>query len=87
MTVSYKLLFLKSFDKDIRKLNHSLIPHIIEKTLSLENNPRPQQSKKMRGADNEYRLRIGDYRVFYTIDDTKKEITICHVTHRREAYR
>ena len=87
MTACYKIIFLKSFDHDLRKLDKRLIPVMVEKVLALENNPHPAQSKKMRGTNNEYRLRVGDYRVFYSIDNTEKEITIYHVAHRREAYR
>jgi len=84
---SYEMVFLKSFDRDLRRLDRQLIPVIVEKVLALENNPRPAQSKKLRGTDDEYRLRVGDYRVFYTVDDAKKKVTIYHVAHRREAYR
>ena len=87
MTASYELIFLKSFDRDLRKLDRQLIPNIVEKVLALEGNPYPAQSKKLRGTINEYRLRVGDYRVFYTIDKTEKKIIIYHVAHRREAYR
>lgn len=87
MTTSYELIFLKSFDRDLRKLDRKLIPVIVEKVFALESNPYPTQSKKMRGTYNEYRLRVGDYRIFYTVDKTEKKITIYHVAHRREAYR
>jgi mRNA interferase RelE/StbE len=87
MTASYELIFLKSFDRDLRGLDRQIIPAIVEKILVLENNPRPTQSKKLRGTHNEYRLRVGDYRIFYTIDDAKKRIILYHVAHRREAYR
>ncbi len=87
MTASYELIFLKSFDRDLRRLDRQIIPIIVEKILALESNPRPTQSKKLRGTHNEYRLRVGDYRIFYVIDNAKKKITIYHVAHRREAYR
>ena len=84
---SYELIFLKSFDRDLRGLDRQLIPVIVEKMLVLENDPRPAQSKKLRGTDGEYRLRVGDYRIFYTVDDAEKTVAIYHVAHRREAYR
>ncbi len=87
MTASYELVFLKAFDRDLRGLDRQIIPIVVGKALALENNPRPTQSKKLRGTDNEYCLRVGDYRIFYTIDDAEKRITIYHVAHRREAYR
>jgi mRNA interferase RelE/StbE len=87
MTASYELRFSKSFDRDIRKIDHKLVPWVVGKILALEQNPRPLQSKKLKGAGDEYRLRIGSYRAFYTIDDESKVIVIFHITHRRDAYR
>lgn len=53
---------------------------------SLETNPRPTDSKKLKG-DAGYSLRVGTYRVLYDIDDKAKAVTIYRVKHRREAYR
>ena len=87
MTGSYDIRFAKSYEKDLRGLPRQMIPVVVEKTLRLIDNPRPLQSRKLRGTDDEYRLRIGNYRVFYTIDDKLNVITVYHVAHRREAYR
>ena len=87
MTVSYDIRFVKSFERDLRSLSREMVPVIIEKALKLEKEPRPPQSKKLRGSQDEYRLRVGDYRVFYTIDDAEHVVTVFHVAHRREAYR
>ena len=53
---------------------------------SLENNPRPPDSKKLKG-DAGYSLRVGTYRVLFDIDDKAKVVTIYRIKHRREAYR
>jgi mRNA interferase RelE/StbE len=84
---SYDIRFAKSFEKDLRGLPRQTIPVIVEKTFRLAEDPRPVQSRKLRGTNDEYRLRIGNYRVFYTIDDKQKVVTVYHVAHRREAYR
>ncbi len=52
----------------------------------LEQNPRPSDSKKLKG-DAGFSLRIGTYRVLYDIDDQARKVTIYRVKHRREAYR
>ncbi|RPH60109.1 MAG: type II toxin-antitoxin system RelE/ParE family toxin [Chloroflexi bacterium] len=52
----------------------------------LEENPRPTDSKKLKG-DAGYSLRVGTYRVLYDIDDKAKTVTIYRIKHRREAYR
>jgi mRNA interferase RelE/StbE len=53
--------------------------------LALEDNPRPAGAKKLHGEDS-YRLRVGDYRVLYTIDDQSRVVTVYAVGHRREVY-
>lgn len=49
-------------------------------------NPRPPGAKKLSGVDG-YRVRKGDYRILYTIDDKKKKVVIYRIGHRREIYR
>ncbi len=55
--------------------------------LKLANNPRPSGSVKLAGGSNLYRIRIGDYRVVYRIDDAHQLVEITIVAHRREVYR
>lgn len=84
---SYKLEFKKSSLKDLKKLDKKVIPLIINKIESLSNNPRSLQSIKLSGALNSFRLRIGDYRVVYQINDSEKIVTIFGIGHRKEIYR
>jgi len=58
---------------------------ISRRILTLEDNPRFRGAKKLSGRE-EYRLRIGDYRVLYTIDDKNGVVIIFAVGHRREIY-
>ena len=83
----YKVQFIKSFKRDLNSIPQDMIPVIIKKSLELEKTPRPIQSKKLRGSIDRYRLRVGNYRIFYAINDKEKVITIYNVIHRREAYR
>jgi mRNA interferase RelE/StbE len=48
--------------------------------------PRPPGCKKLKGGEKEYRIRVGDYRIIYTIDDLAKAIEVTRVAHRREVY-
>lgn len=68
------------------KLPREIHARISKRILSLEDNPRPSGAKKLAGRE-EYRLRIGDYRVLYAIDDEEDAITVFAVVHRREVYR
>lgn len=53
---------------------------------TLQNNPRPPGAKKLTGSE-EYRIRWGDYRMLYTIDDKSSIVRIYRIRHRREVYR
>jgi len=48
--------------------------------------PRPPGSKKLKGGKDLWRVRIGDYRVVYSVNDDEKEIQVTRIAHRREAY-
>lgn len=74
-------------EKDLKKLSKETFSAIIENIRSLANNPHPPNSKKIKGSPNDWRLRIGDYRVLYEINNATKAITVMRVKHRRDAYR
>jgi len=54
---------------------------------ALSDDPLPRQSTKLAGAEHLYRIRVGDYRVIYTIDHQAKQVIVHYVRHRRDAYR
>ncbi len=59
---------------------------ITQAVLRLERDPRPQGSTKLRGLED-YRLRIGQYRILYSIDDRERIVEVVAVGHRRDVYR
>ena len=81
-----KILFVKSAEKELLRLKKSLAQRIFQKISLLKNNPYGQNSQKLEGNKG-YRIRIGDYRVVYTIDKENKIILIIKIGHRREIYR
>lgn len=81
-----KLYFVKSAEKELLKLDKNLAKRILERIYLLINNPYGQNSQKLGGGKG-YRIRIGDYRVVYTVDKTAKEITVIRIRHRRDVYR
>ena len=85
--MSYELHIERNAEKDLNKLEKTLFIEIATKIKRLADNPHPHGSKKITGAQNDWRLRIGDYRVLYEIDNKTKTIKIMRVKHRREAYR
>ena len=68
------------------RLPRAVFARVIQVLLKLERNPRPVGCKKLRGVER-YRLRVGDYRVLYIIDDAAASIEIVAVGHRRDVYR
>jgi mRNA interferase RelE/StbE len=83
----YEILLELRAEKDLRKLSSELFQRTIAKIQSLSENPKPQGSRKIAGSKNDWRIRIGDYRAIYEIDEQEKRVRIMRVRHRREAYR
>ena len=68
------------------RLPDKIHKRISDKILTLETDPRPPGTKKLQGEEG-CRLRVGDYRVLYTVDDQTRRVFVYSVAHRREAYR
>jgi mRNA interferase RelE/StbE len=60
---------------------------IAEKIQNLADEPRPDGVVKLKGSDNEYRIRVGDYRVRYEIDDENQLVQLLQCKHRKDVYR
>lgn len=84
--MSYQVLIRSSAEKEMDALPVAFHKRIAAKIVSLGENPRPAGCKKLKGTDG-YRIRIGNYRVVYTIDDKAVLVTVVGVGHRREVYR
>jgi len=67
----YTIIISKSVQKQIDKFPQSLISRIAQKVQQLANEPRPLGVVKLKSYDNQYRIRVGDYRIRYKIDDTQ----------------
>lgn len=83
----YTLLIRHSAERDLRRLPCDLFERINERILSLREYPRPHGVRKLVGAQEGWRVRVGDYRILYQIDDDAQMVTIVRVKHRRDAYR
>lgn len=84
--MGYEVRIIRSAEKDLDLLPAVVHARISQRILNLENNPRPRGIKKLSGRE-EYRLRVGDYRILYLVDDIKGTVTVMAVGHRREVYR
>jgi len=83
----YSIRFKKSAEKEIEKLPVSVVKRIIPAIDDLALNPRPKGSKKLESKEEIWRIRIGDYRVLYSIEDVIKIIEIRHIGHRKDIYK
>ncbi|MCL0052980.1 type II toxin-antitoxin system RelE/ParE family toxin [Dehalococcoidales bacterium] len=84
--MKYEVRIVPAAEREMDKLPTPVHTRLSRRILSLEGNPRPRGAKKLGGRE-EYRLRVGDYRVLYTIDDKGCMVTVFAVGHRREVYR
>ena len=81
----YKVEVIPSTQKDLDNLEKKFFIQIKNKINSLKFNPRPANCLKLT-AEEGYRLRSGDYRILYRIDDKNKIVYIYRVKHRKESY-
>jgi mRNA interferase RelE/StbE len=73
--------------RDLDRLPQAVLRRIHKSLGGLANEPRGTQTKKLMTADNLYRLRVGDYRILYEIDDQSRLVLVHGVRHRKDAYR
>jgi len=83
----YEIIFSKHVVKDLRRLPTFIVDQIFEQVERLKENPKPTNSKKLKGYTNLYRIRQGDYRIVYTLEDKQLVIEVIKVAHRKDVYR
>ena len=82
----YKVIVSKTASKELADLPTKVVNHIIPAIKRLEDDPRPSGCKKLKGGQEAWRIRIGDYRVIYTIDDVIHVVDVRSVGHRKDIY-
>ena len=82
----YKIETSPAAERQLKKLPEEIRMPISESISALKNNPRPVGVKKMSGQPNLYRIRVGKYRILYTIFKQDSLIIITKVAHRRDVY-
>lgn len=85
--MAYSVGVQRRAQKQIARLPATTQDRRIEDALqALANDPRPRSSRRLRDREG-LRLRVGDYRVIYEIDDDRQMVTVLQVGHRRDVYR
>jgi mRNA interferase RelE/StbE len=86
MAGRFKVLFTDPAEKDLNKLDTKIGDRILAKIDLLEVDPFLPSSKRLKG-DVTFRLRVGDYRVIYEVDNRNKQVIIYRVRHRKDVYK
>lgn len=84
---TYKIVFKKPAEKVLSVIPKKFAEKILLKIYALKEEPRPQGVKKLAGNLNYYRIRIGDYRVIYSVHENILTIEIIRIGHRKDVYR
>ena len=84
---NYSISFKSSAAKELKKLPLELQRRIANTVEKLVKDPRFSGVVKLKGDDNLYRCRVGEYRLVYTVNDLKHKITVARVRHRKDVYR
>jgi len=86
--VKYAVLLESQAEKELESLPKKILQRIDTKLQALSLNPLPRGAIKLKGKESEgWRLRVGDYRILYQVDDKENTVRVYRIKHRREAYR
>ena len=85
--MSYEIELSRRAEKEILKLNAAMFGRIRAAIDGLSENPRPLGVRRLRGREGEWRMRVGRFRVLYTIEHATRRILVHRVTDRKDVYR
>jgi len=81
----YEILLEQAAERDLKKLSSEMFNRIIPRIKELAKNP--QRSRKITGSKNDWRIRVGNYRIIYEIDARAEIIRVMRIRHRKDVYR
>ena len=84
--MSYGIAILRRAQKELAQLPSPAYESVRDAIGALAETPRPAGCRKLSGREG-WRIRVGDYRIIYEIDDERQRVTVLHVGHRRDVYR
>jgi mRNA interferase RelE/StbE len=85
--VAYRLVIRPAAERDLRALTPTILARVDARIRDLADNSRPRGVERLRGPQDGFRLRVGDYRILFDIDDGQQVVIIGRVRHRRDVYR
>jgi len=83
----YEVVIARSARKELERMDTWLSHRIVRHVEALAQQPRPAGCCKLQGASDLWRIRVGDYRIVYRIDDHARLVDISVIRHRKDAYR
>lgn len=83
---AYRVEVQRSAERDLARLSKLLFDRVSARLVALAEEPRPPGAEKLTGLQA-LRIRVGDYRVIYEVDDSTRVVVVTRIRHRREVYR
>ena len=83
----YKVVVRPRVWKDLHPLPESVKQRLLDEMTALSEEPRPRGCQKLVDSHNSWRVRVGDYRILYVIDDNENQVVVYRVRHRKDVYR
>ena len=83
----WRITVARSARKELERLAETHRDRIVRNIEKLRTNPRPRGAKKLTGAADLWRIRVGDYRIVYVLNNDERLVDIAVIRHRRDAYR
>lgn len=85
--MAYQLKLTPTAIKERQRLELPIKQRVDQALLKLREEPKPPNVRKLSGSEHDWRIRVGDYRILYEIDEQEQAIIVWRIAHRREAYR
>lgn len=82
----YRVALTTSAERELRRLTGPLVARLMTRLERLAADPRPAGCRKLQGGDREWRIRVGDYRIIYEINDRACTVDVTRIAHRRNVY-
>ena len=83
----YRVEVKPSAKRELEALADNLLARVVRRLEFLGHDPKPAGCKKLKGYKDQWRIRVGDWRVLYVIDDAVKLVSVTRIAHRRDVYR
>jgi mRNA interferase RelE/StbE len=83
----HQVLLERAAERDLRRLSNEVHERVIAAIRALAHDPRPAGCRKLTGSKNDWRIRVGDWRVVYQIADAARIVRVNRVRHRGDVYR